>query len=83
MWSRREAISLLGAGTGAGLVSLVMGETNLEALRQNPAAIIRTVLDDVSPEALGIGATLFHEHLSMTDELWTTCDPRGRPRERG
>ena len=79
MWSRREAISLLGAGTGAGLVSLVMGETNLEALRQNSAAIIRTVLDDVSPEALGTGATLFHEHLSMTDEFVDNLRPPGSP----
>ena len=79
MWSRREAIGLLGAGTGAGLVSLVMGETNLEALRQNSAAIIRTVLDDVSPEALGTGATLFHEHLSMTDEFVDNLLPPGSP----
>jgi predicted metal-dependent phosphotriesterase family hydrolase len=29
-------------------------------------AIIRTILKDVPPEALGAGATLFHDHLSMS-----------------
>ena len=45
--SRREAIGLLGTGTGAGLVSLLMGETNFAARQQGNAPIIRTVLEDV------------------------------------
>src|ERR1700722_10651276 len=34
---------------------------------------IRTVLGDVSPEALGMSATLFHEHLSFE---WARVNPR-------
>jgi phosphotriesterase-related protein len=76
--SRREAIGMLGASAGIGLLSSCTGDVGLlEAPSQQAAAsiagkltfpkgaIIRTVLKDVSPEALGTGTTLFHEHLSM------------------
>ena len=63
--NRREAIGLLGASAGAGLVSAFTGEVPLAALQQNSAAIIRTVLADVPPDALGTGATMFHEHMSL------------------
>ena len=77
--SRREVIGLLGAGTGAGLVSRLTGETPVSARQQGNAPIIRTVLDDVLPEALGNGATLFHEHLSMSDEFTNRLRPPGSP----
>jgi predicted metal-dependent phosphotriesterase family hydrolase len=73
--SRREAINLLGVGAGLGFVTALRQEAGLAAvLGQAPAAkvtfpkgaIIRTILKDVSPEALGTGATLFHDHLSMS-----------------
>ena len=77
-WSRREAIGLIGAG-GAGVASLWWGGTHLGAQPPASAAIIRTVLDDVPPDALGDGATLFHEHLSMTDEFVNRLLPQGAP----
>jgi phosphotriesterase-related protein len=58
--SRREVLALAGAAllcgcTGAG-----------ERMASAPArAIIRTLLQDVAPAALGDGTALFHEHLSM------------------
>ncbi len=73
--TRRDAIGLLVAGAGFGLVTALPGGARLVAAGQRPAAtvtfprgaIIRTILKDVSPEALGGGATLFHEHLSIMD----------------
>lgn len=72
--SRRGAISLIGIGTGLGLATVLGGETGLAAALEQAAskvtfpkdAIIRTVLKDISPEALGSGTTLFHDHLSMS-----------------
>ena len=74
--SRREAIRLLGVGAGVGLVSALGEEAGLAAAGQAAArsgqnlsvprgAVIRTILKDVPPEALGTGATLFHEHLLL------------------
>jgi phosphotriesterase-related protein len=53
--TRREALAVLGAS----------------AISQGKAsgAIIRTVLKDLSPEALAGGATLFHEHLSLAPDF--------------
>jgi phosphotriesterase-related protein len=73
--NRREALTLLGAGAacGAGIVSgEQIGFAQVAAwLTARSAttttfpkeAIIRTILEDVSPEALASGATMFHEHL--------------------
>ncbi len=75
-WTRREALHLMGVGA-AGLVAGCGGEldstsTPPEALTAPEAAapidpttpIIRTVLDDISPDEID-GVTLFHEHLSI------------------
>jgi phosphotriesterase-related protein len=72
--SRRDAISLLGAGAGFGLVAGWRQEADLAAAFTQSAAkaaipkgaIVRTVLKDVSPNALGTGATLFHDHVSLS-----------------
>ena len=73
--SRREAMNLLGAGAGLGLVTALRQDSGVvvAAAQGSTAkvtfpkgAIIRTVLKDVSPDALGKGATLFHDHLSMS-----------------
>jgi phosphotriesterase-related protein len=48
-----EAVLELGQGTAARRVTFPRG------------AIVRSVLKDVSPDALAGGATLFHEHLSI------------------
>jgi len=72
--SRRDAMRLLGVGTGAGLVSVFNRADALLALQNSDAskvafprgAIIRTLLKDLPPQSLAGGATLFHEHLSMS-----------------
>ena len=56
--NRREAIAMLGAGAAAAL--------GLGAVPTFPRkSVVRTVLGDVSPDALASKATLFHEHLSF------------------
>jgi phosphotriesterase-related protein len=58
--SRREVLAL----AGAALLSGCTGAGGRAA--KTPArAVIRTLLRDVAPAALGDGAVLFHEHLSM------------------
>ena len=51
--TRREAVKMLGAGAGLGV---------LTSLQAQP--VVRTILRDVPPERIA-GATLIHEHLSM------------------
>jgi predicted metal-dependent phosphotriesterase family hydrolase len=74
-FSRREAINLLGVGAGLSLVTAVRQDAGVAAVLGQAAAtrvavpngaIIRTILKDVPPEALGAGATLFHDHVSMS-----------------
>jgi len=85
--TRRELLGLLGAGAGACLTSagsahLVEGAEALQTTVRtgDPAipkdAVIRTVLKDVAPGALGTTATLFHEHLSF--EWARVRGPNGR-----
>ena len=82
--TRREALALLGAGAGAGLIAGVREDAALLAAAR-PAfpksAIIRTVLKDVPPDALRGGATLFHEHISINDPLppWRKPAPDAAP----
>ena len=84
--TRRDALRLIGtgaagfaAGCGPG------GERQRESapapaqtrapLRFPEGAIVRTVLADVDPAALGTGATLFHEHLAF-DFASPPAEPR-------
>jgi predicted metal-dependent phosphotriesterase family hydrolase len=73
--TRREAIGLLGGGLG---LFTAFGEEaasvraqgwltaqNATKLTFPKGAIIRTCLKDVPPEALGSGATMIHEHISL------------------
>ena len=74
-FSRRQAIRLLAAGAGLGLSSAARSVAGPLAApwQATPSgtkpvtfprgAIIRTILRDLPPEALGNGSTLFHEHL--------------------
>jgi len=55
--------------TALGLATL---GASLGAQPQTGTAVIRTVLDDIRPDALGTKATLFHEHLS-----WEWAKVRG------
>ena len=70
--TRREAMGLLGAGAGLGLMRSLPSGAALEAAAQSggrslaipKGAVIRTILKDIAPDALGKGASLFHEHLA-------------------
>ncbi len=77
--TRRDAMRLLGAGA-AGLAAACRGQVEPgSSPLSNPAAdmtaqpsaspdstIIRTILRDVTPDELGDGAILMHEHLSAS-----------------
>ena len=63
-FTRREMLQLLGGAAGLGMVAGCrdFGGPTLAGVSRD--AIIRTVLGDISPDAI-TGATLFHEHLSI------------------
>ncbi len=57
-FTRREALSLLGAGAATALSSgTILGAQDPEF---RAAAVIRTVLEDLHPSALIGGTTIFH-----------------------
>lgn len=69
--SRRQALGLIGGGVGFGLcgeagVVAALGQAPGNAGRVSfpKGVVIRTILKDVAPDALGDGTTLFHEHIS-------------------
>jgi phosphotriesterase-related protein len=61
MLTRRQAVAILGA-SGA-----VFAQKTASPFPKG--AIIRTVLEDLPPESLAAGATLFHEHMSLAPEF--------------
>src|ERR1700704_6040102 len=74
--SRRQAIGLLGAGAGLGLVEALRGDAAAQTRTIPRGAIIRTILKDLPPDGVGTGAALMHEHLTaggnvdvLVDEL--------------
>jgi predicted metal-dependent phosphotriesterase family hydrolase len=79
--TRRDALSVLGIGAAAVLPRTVFGATEPQFPK---GAIIRTILKDVPPSALNGGATLFHEHMSLSsaynDKIRAeTAKGRGQP----
>ena len=71
--TRRQALGFLGTGTAAAL--------SAKDSRLPKGAIIRTVLQDLRPEELAAGATLFHEHLSLAPDFmprWIALARGGR-----
>ena len=89
--SRREALGLLGVGAGLGLVSTFRGEAEAaagaiqaaSATARSPiprGAIIRTILKDLSPDALGNGSILFHEHMSFGRSFFERMRPPNAPK---
>ncbi len=77
--SRRDAIGILGSYLGTGLASTLRAgaataaeQTTFRSVQRVTVprgAIVRTVLKDLSPDALVNGATLIHEHLGTDVEL--------------
>jgi phosphotriesterase-related protein len=89
--SRRTALRLFGVGTGAGLITGLRGlegagELSAASLQapsrtQSPrGAIIRTILKDLSPEGLGNGHILFHEHMSFDRTFFEKMRPPNAPK---
>src|SRR5690242_5663300 len=72
--SRRQALGILGAGAAAAALP------NIASAAKEPkfpkGAIVRTILKDLPPSALASGATLFHEHMSMTRPYPYQAPPR-------
>jgi len=65
--TRREVLRLVGGAgiiTAGGLLSPETASATATAKSLPSGAVVRTILEDVSPERL-TGTTLFHEHLSM------------------
>ncbi len=76
--SRRQALGVLGACAGAGLATALRGGAasaaqqtfkSVQRITVPKGAIIRTILKDLSPDALTGGATLIHEHLGNDVDL--------------
>jgi phosphotriesterase-related protein len=66
--TRRDILRLMGSSAAATAVQQIASASET----QFPArAVIRTVLKDMPPEALAGGATLFHEHLSISYAFMT------------
>ena len=62
--TRREVIGLLGVS------GIALAQSNTGSVAAFPeGSIIRTVLGDMPPEALAGGATLFHEHMSLSPDF--------------
>lgn len=75
-YTRREALGLLSAAAGAGVVAAGTGGLPLQAQQRftsveppsfPASAIIRTLQGDLDPSELANGATLFHEHVGRDD----------------
>jgi phosphotriesterase-related protein len=64
-WTRRETLGALGAAVAA--AALPRSATAQPTFPDG--AVIRTILKDYSPQELGGGATLFHEHLSLAPDF--------------
>ena len=75
-------MGLLGGSVGFGVVAAMGGLEKLMAAAPQAAgqvtfpqgAIIRTILRDVPPAELGTGATLIHEHMSLSAPPWNATD---------
>lgn len=83
--TRREAISMLGASAGLALAVGCQENTLPEQPSETPediafpkGSLIRTILEDVGPQTLGGGATLFHEHLDLFQGYSSPPSDRGR-----
>jgi phosphotriesterase-related protein len=80
--SRRRALGLLTLGAGLGMSSRTeaAGATSQAASTSSPnirvprGAIIRTVLKDLPPNALGTGAALMHEHVTAGGDVNVLVD---------
>jgi predicted metal-dependent phosphotriesterase family hydrolase len=81
MWNRRTMLRALAFGVSAGITTGLPDKIGLSARAATKAtfpkgAIIRTILKDVTPESLGGGATLFHEHITINDPAPSWLPPR-------
>jgi phosphotriesterase-related protein len=71
--SRRRVLQLLGLGAASAIGGLELpawaAQAGGRAVTFPKGAVIRTILKDIAPESV-TGATLFHEHMSMSRAYW-------------
>jgi predicted metal-dependent phosphotriesterase family hydrolase len=81
-FNRRQVISLLALGAGlgaregeegAGVASAAQARPRIDT-RIPKGAVIRTILKDVPPDALGNGAALMHEHVTAGGDVNVLVD---------
>ncbi len=73
---RRRVLRFLAAGSLCTAWPRAIAATAPSFLK---GAIIRTILNDLSPESLAGGATLFHEHMSLAPDFLSRCIAYSRP----
>ena len=82
--SRRKALALLTGAVGAGATgawsTLCAAAQSRNGARAQAGAIIRTILKDLPPSAIGNGHILFHEHLSFGAIFYEKMRPANAPR---
>ena len=73
-FNRRDALRLMAFGAGAAgaltfpePLGLSASAATASKVTFPKSSVIRTILKDVTPESLGGGATLFHEHITIND----------------
>jgi len=81
--SRRKALALLTGAVGAGATgawsTLCAAAQSRNGARPQAGAIIRTILKDLPPSAIGNGHILFHEHLSFGAIFYEKMRPANAP----
>lgn len=85
--SRRQLLGMMSAGVGVASVwrgtsalAAAVAQAGRAAQAPPAGAIIRTILKDLSPNAIGPGSILFHEHLSFTNAFFERLRPANAPR---
>lgn len=90
--TRRQALALLGAGSGFGVLAtggplvraaagaVQAGAANRASSPIPRGAVIRTILKDLTPDQLGNGSILFHEHMSFNSGFFEKMRPASAPR---
>lgn len=90
--TRRELLGLFGSSAALTFVASCNEDTSSQqtsedAIHQTTSsdivfpegAVVRTILGDISPEVLAMGATMFHEHLQFSFRMYTSPANDVRP----
>jgi phosphotriesterase-related protein len=77
--SRRDALAVMIGGAAISATSRAVWGAKTQTPHFQKGAIIRTLHKDLPPEALASGATLFHEHLSISLRPPNGAPPKQQP----